>query len=34
MEEKQHREETAFLERWKGKIRPDIIENGIPFGLS
>ncbi|TFG13334.1 Trm112 family protein [Candidatus Thorarchaeota archaeon] len=33
MEGKQRREETAFLENWKGKIDDDILENGMPFGL-
>ncbi|MGQ4910982.1 MAG: Trm112 family protein [Candidatus Thorarchaeota archaeon] len=31
---KQHREESAFLERWKERISPDILEEGIPFGLN
>jgi uncharacterized protein YbaR (Trm112 family) len=33
MDGKQRIEETAFLERWKEKISPEIKENGIPFGL-
>jgi uncharacterized protein YbaR (Trm112 family) len=33
-EDKQRREETKFLERWKTKIAPSILKNGIPFGLS
>lgn len=34
MEDKQRREETAFLGRWKERISQDIIKKGIPFGLS
>ncbi|MGY5864816.1 MAG: Trm112 family protein [Candidatus Thorarchaeota archaeon] len=33
MDGKQRIEETAFLERWKDRIVPEIIENGVPFGL-
>lgn len=33
-EDKQRREETKFLERWRARIPPSIIENGVPFGLS
>jgi uncharacterized protein YbaR (Trm112 family) len=34
MDGKQRIEETAFLERWKERISSEIIENGIPFGLT
>jgi uncharacterized protein YbaR (Trm112 family) len=34
MDGKQRIEETAFLERWKERIAPEIIENGVPFGLA
>ena len=31
---KQRIEESKFLERWKDKINPTILENGTPFGLA
>ncbi|MFW9925874.1 MAG: Trm112 family protein [Candidatus Thorarchaeota archaeon] len=34
MDGKQRTEESAFLERWKEKISPEIKEKGIPFGLT
>ncbi|TET07158.1 MAG: hypothetical protein E3J86_13920 [Candidatus Thorarchaeota archaeon] len=33
MDGKQRKEETAFLERWKERIAPEIKESGVPFGL-
>jgi uncharacterized protein YbaR (Trm112 family) len=30
----QRKAETAFLERWRNRIPADIIENGVPFGLT
>lgn len=33
MADKQRAEEVAFLARWKDRIRPDILNNGRPFGL-
>ncbi|MFX1368440.1 MAG: Trm112 family protein [Promethearchaeota archaeon] len=34
MDGKQRIEESKFLERWKEKIPSEILESGIPFGLS
>ena len=34
MDGKQRKEETAFLERWKERITPEIKESGVPFGLA
>jgi hypothetical protein len=34
MDGKQRKEETAFLERWKERITPEIKEGGVPFGLT
>jgi uncharacterized protein YbaR (Trm112 family) len=34
MDGKQRIEERAFLERWKDNLPSDILNGGIPFGLS
>jgi uncharacterized protein YbaR (Trm112 family) len=34
LDEKQRKWEVAFLERWKEKIPKDVLEKGIPFGLT
>jgi uncharacterized protein YbaR (Trm112 family) len=34
MSGKQNIEETAFLKRWKKRIPSEILEKGVPFGLS
>ncbi|MFX0106819.1 MAG: Trm112 family protein [Candidatus Hodarchaeota archaeon] len=34
MDGKQRIEENSFLERWKKRIPAEIIDNGIPFGLT
>jgi len=34
MDGKQRREENKFLQRWREKISSEILENGVPFGLS
>ena len=31
---KQRKEESAFLDRWKERVPSEILNNGIPFGLS
>jgi uncharacterized protein YbaR (Trm112 family) len=31
---KQRKEETKFMNRWKERLSKDILDNGIPFGLS
>jgi hypothetical protein len=31
---KQRKEESAFLDRWKERVPSEILDDGIPFGLS